>query len=141
MELTKSFHFEWTKDMSVGEATIDAQHERLLGQVNTLIDAMVFGAASKEVAEAMHFFEQYIDEHLAYEEEYMEKLGFADIAEHKKKHDEFRAKYAAFKANLQGGHTSETMLVEIEGFLGWWWVNHIGHEDKKYYLAGKKSVQ
>jgi hemerythrin-like metal-binding protein len=128
-------HFDWTEDMSVGESTIDAQHQRLLSQLNKVIDAMVFGEASKEVAEALKFFEQYINEHLAYEEDYMQRRGYRDIDEHKKKHQDFRDKYADFKKKLDAGTTPESVLVEIEGFLGEWWLEHIGHEDRKYYLA------
>lgn len=128
-------HFDWTEEMSVGENTIDAQHQRLLSQLNKVIDAMVFGAGSKEVTEALSFFEQYIKEHLAYEEDYMQRRGYHDIDEHKKKHHVFMDKYADFKKKLDSGMTPANVLVEIEGFLGNWWIEHIGHEDRKYYLA------
>ena len=121
--------------MSVGENTIDAQHQKLLAQLNKIIDAMFFGEASKEVAEAVHFFEAYVNEHLQYEEKYMERRGYADIEEHKQRHEDFRKKYANFKHTLESGQASETTLIEMEGFLGHWWTEHIGHEDKKYYLA------
>jgi hemerythrin-like metal-binding protein len=130
-----NIHFEWTKEMSVGEDTIDAQHQKLLSQLNKVIDAMVFGPASKEVSEALGFFEQYINEHLSYEEGYMKRRGYLDIDEHEKKHQDFRNKYADFKKRLDSGTTSESILVEMEEFLGEWWLEHIGHEDKKYYLA------
>lgn len=130
-----ALHFEWTPAMSVGEQMIDSQHQRLLGQVNTLIDAMVFGSASTEVTTALDFLEQYINEHLSYEEEYMERRGFRDLTEHKAKHAEFRNKYAAFKAKLDAGETPDTVLVGIEEFLGQWWIDHIGHEDHAYFLA------
>lgn len=130
-----SVHFEWTQDMTVGENTIDAQHRKLLSQLNTVIDLMVFGATPKEIAEAVGFFERYINEHLAYEEEYMKRRGFTEIEEHKGKHQDFRTKYAEFKDKLNDGSTSTAILVEMEAFLGRWWIEHIGHEDKKYYLA------
>ncbi len=125
--------------MSVGESTIDAQHQRLLSQLNKVIDAMGFGEASKEVAEALRFFEQYINEHLAYEENYMQQHGYRGIDEHKKKHKDFRDRYADFKKKLDSGTTPESVLVEMEGFLGNWWIEHIGHEDRKYYLALREA--
>lgn len=128
-------HFDWTEKMSIGESTIDAQHQRLLSQLNKVIDAMMFGAESKEVAEALSFFEQYIKEHLAYEEDYMQRHGYFDLDEHKKKHQNFRDNYADFKKKLDSGMTPANVLVEIEGFLGNWWIEHIGDEDRKYYLA------
>jgi len=130
-----SIHFEWSADLSVGEATIDAQHQRLLAQVNKLIDAMVYGAGSEEVASAVAFLGQYANEHLDYEEEYMERLGFKDLTQHKARHDDFRKKYDDFKTELASGKTSETVLIEMEEFLGQWWINHMGYEDRKYHEA------
>jgi len=134
-ENRSAIHFEWTESMSVGEIVIDAKHQKLLAQLNKVIDAMVFGAASIEVAEALGFFEHYVSGHLAYEEAYMQRRGYNDIVEHKKKHQKFRDTYADFKKKLDSGATSTNTLVEMEGFLGQWWIEHIGHEDQKYYLA------
>lgn len=128
-------HFEWNEGLSVGEATIDTQHQKLLAQVNELIDAMVYGADSKEVASAVAFLGQYADEHLVYEEAYMERLGFKDLAHHKTIHDDFRKKYSEFKTRLEAGKTPENVLIEMEGFLGQWWLGHIGYEDRKYHEA------
>ena len=121
--------------MSVGEDTIDAQHQKLLAQLNKVIDATVFGATSSQVVEALRFFEQYVNEHLAYEEAYMQRRKYQGIEEHKKKHQEFRDTYADFKRKLESGVTPTKALIGIEGFLGEWWTEHIGHEDQKYYLA------
>jgi hemerythrin-like metal-binding protein len=136
-----SIHFEWAQDMSVGEATIDAQHQKLLKQVNAVIDAMAFGATSTQVTDALGFFEQYIDEHLSYEEQYMQERNFGDFDHHVALHQSFRDKYADFKAKLASGQTPNDVLIDIEEFLGGWWVDHIGHEDHKYFLALGASNQ
>ena len=121
--------------MSVGEPTIDMQHQKLLKQVNTVIETMVFGAHSDEVTEALKFFEQYTNEHLSYEESYMERLGYADLAHHKQKHQDFRKTYEAFKEKVQAGKTPDAVLVQMEQFLGTWWIEHIGYEDQKYHAT------
>jgi hemerythrin-like metal-binding protein len=126
-------HFEWTADMSVGEMTIDVQHQRLLSQLNKVIDAMIYGAASKEVAEAVDFFKEYVDDHLIYEEDYMARRGYAAIDEHEKKHQDFRDTYQTFHDKLTSGVTPDNLLMEMEVYLGNWWTEHILHEDKKYY--------
>lgn len=131
----KNAHFEWTPDMTVGEEMIDSQHQRLLAQLNKVIDAMIYGEASQEVASAVAFFGQYADEHLAYEEAYMDRRGYAAIEEHEKWHQEFRDTYADFKQKLEGHVTPDNLLMEMEVYLGSWWTNHILHEDKKYYEA------
>lgn len=127
-------HFEWTPDMTVGEPTIDAQHQRLLAQLNTVMDAMIYGATSEEVASAIRFFKEYVDEHLAYEEAYMARRGYTDIVEHEKKHQNFRDTYQSFHDRIAEGGTPASLLMEMEVYLGEWWTGHILHEDKKYYL-------
>jgi len=130
-----STHFEWTPDMSVGEETIDAQHQRLLAQLNKVIDAMLFGAESEEIVRAVDFFKTYADEHLAYEEAYMAQRGYSHLAEHQKYHDDFREKYRAFHEQLTSRHAPDGLLMEMEVYLGDWWMHHILLEDKKYYEA------
>lgn len=129
-----STHFEWTPDMTVGEPTIDAQHKRLLAQLNAVMDAMIYGATSEEVSSAVNFFKEYVDEHLAYEEAYMARRGYTDIAEHEKKHQDFRDTYQSFHDKLVAGVTPASLLMDMEVYLGEWWAGHILHEDKKYYL-------
>jgi len=121
--------------MSVGEPMIDSQHQKLLNQVNKVIDSMVFGARSEEVKTAVDFFKQYADEHFAYEEAYMESLAYKDIVDHKALHKEFINKYNDFRALLDGGTALDAVLIDVEGFLGQWWVDHIGHEDQKYHAS------
>ena len=128
-------HFEWTSDMSVGEATIDRQHQRLLMQLNIVIDAVLNKVDSKEVVSAVAFFKQYADEHLLYEEAYMARHRYEGVADHIKKHQEFRDTYASLQDKLINSATPENLLLEIESFLGGWWTRHILHEDKKYYEA------
>ena len=128
-------HFEWTETMSVGEPIIDAQHQKLLAQLNKVIDAMVSDVGSKEVVDALAFFEQYMNEHFSYEEKYMLEHSYAELEEHKKKHQSFKDKYSDFKNKLDAGTTPGQVLIGIEEFLGEWWLEHIGHEDRKYYLA------
>lgn len=121
--------------MSVGEKAIDAQHQKLLTQVNALIEAMVFGPTSKEVNEALKFFDEYINEHFSYEENYMQRRGFLNIEQHKIRHQDFRNKYSEFLEKLKNSTTSREVLIEMEEFLGRWWLEHIGHEDREYYIA------
>jgi hemerythrin-like metal-binding protein len=126
-------NFQWTKDMSVDENNIDHQHQRLLEQLNKVIEAMVFGTSSKEVSEAVSFFDQYFREHFVYEENYMREHRYPALEEHKVQHGDFIKKYFAFKDKLDSGTNSDKLIMEIETYLGKWWIEHIGKEDQKYH--------
>jgi len=132
--------FQWTKSISVGNDTIDAQHQRLLAQVNKIIDAVALGSNSKELQEVIGFFDEYIKEHFSYEEAYMKSINYPDIEEHRKKHYEFIKNYNKFKEEFNQNVDKDKLTMEIEVYIGDWWIDHIGKEDKKYqlFLENKK---
>ncbi len=128
-------HFDWTKDMSVGDATLDEQHKKLLGQINAIIDRIAGGGIilEKDLVLAMNFFVDYVRQHLTYEEAYMAQGGYPELEEHKKKHAEFFKKYEEIRQRIaESKELPDMLLVDIERYLGNWWLGHIGHEDKKY---------
>ncbi len=129
--------FEWTPAISVGDAIIDAQHQRLLGEVNTLLSYIVSEKNDELVMEAVSFLDKYISEHLYYEEQYMAEHKFPEIEEHKKLHKDFIDHYKIFHEQLKAGVSRETLALDIEQYIGNWWLNHIGKEDHKYamYIA------
>jgi len=124
--------FEWTSDISVGNDKIDQQHQRLLGQVNILLSYIVSGEKNEIVIEAVSFLDRYINEHFTYEEQYMMEHKYPDIENHIKHHKDFIEHYNNFKKRLNAGISKETLALEIENYIGNWWLEHIGHEDKKY---------
>lgn len=132
--------FQWTKSISVGNDIIDAQHQRLLSQINKIVDAVALGANSKELQEVISFFDEYIKEHFSYEEAYMKNINYPDIEEHIKKHHYFIENYNKFKDEFNHNFDKEKLTMEIEVYIGNWWIDHIGKEDKKYqlFLESKK---
>ncbi len=124
--------FEWTPEISVGDEKIDGQHQRLLGQVNTLLSYIVSEKNDAIVIDAVSFLDKYISEHLAYEEQYMTEHKYPDIENHIKYHKDFIEHYKTFKERLNAGVSRENLALEIEQYIGNWWLDHIGKEDRKY---------
>ena len=124
--------FEWTPEISVGDEKIDGQHQRLLGQVNTLLSYIVSEKNDAIVIDAVSFLDKYISEHLAYEEQYMTEHKYPDIENHIKYHKDFIEHYKTFKERLNAGVSRESLALDIEQYIGNWWLDHIGKEDKKY---------
>ena len=134
------FLFEWTPKISVGDETIDKQHQKLLGQVNTLLSAVVSGLNDQTTLEAVAFLDTYITDHLLYEEKYMKEHNFPDIENHIKMHRDFIEHYKIFKDNLTKGVSKEILALDIEQYIGNWWIEHIGIADKQYalFIQGQK---
>jgi len=126
--------FEWTPDLSVGENHIDEQHQKLLARVNELLEAILQGEAQEVIADTIQFFDRYAQEHFQYEEEYMRENGYPGLAEHQLQHQGFEKQYKEFKRNLASGMDKEQLALQVENYLGKWWLQHIGEDDKQYSL-------
>ncbi|MBU6370585.1 MAG: hemerythrin family protein [Patescibacteria group bacterium] len=129
--------FEWTKDMSVGDETIDRQHQQLLKEIDILLSVLIAGADETAIASAVAFLSDYIATHLAYEEEYMRQHGYPDIDFHISLHRDFIDHYELFKKEVTDGVPRKELISEIAQYVGAWWLKHILIEDKKYarYVA------
>lgn len=128
------YEFNWTKDMSVGEKHIDEQHQGLLSQTNKIIYAIASGNRLSVVDEALSFYDKYISDHLAYEEEYMRKIGYPNIEQHLEQHKSFINTYNLLKEKRKSGVSDNELIFEFEAHIGNWWIEHIGKVDKQYYL-------
>lgn len=131
--------FEWTPDISVGDEIIDRQHQKLLKEVNELLSALVSGSADTEIGKTVAFLSEYINEHLAYEEKYMEEHKYPEIEFHKSLHKNFIDHYEMFKKELTDGVQKKELIMEVEAYIGNWWIQHIRNEDKKYALFIKEK--
>ena len=125
--------FEWTPDISVGEPNIDGQHQKLLGEVNTILSNLIAGADDNIIREAISFLNDYIDTHFAYEEKYMQDHGYPEFETHKSFHQDFIKHYDDFKQKFENKTVPRTELIsQVETYIGNWWLQHIKIADKKY---------
>ncbi len=139
---------KWDQSISVTEKTIDAQHKKILSQIVILEKAALSKDSLPILRQSIHFLSIYIKDHLAYEENYMEKNKYPKLEEHKKIHEEFIKSYEKFKDEFtmdtsKGIGTdalSKEYAKKIHKFLGWWWMNHIKVVDHKYceFISGDK---
>lgn len=125
--------FTWNPSMSVGDEKLDSQHRHLLAQVNTLLDALAGGKNNLIVIEqVLKFLNQYIEEHFADEERYMEEHQYPHLQEHRELHARFIERYTNMKKRIYTFDSIEGMLIDLEDHLGRWWIDHIGGADKDY---------
>lgn len=128
--------FEWQDEYSIGDATIDAQHRKLIDILNRLHDLLNDETLDQASAEAGKVFDQladYVMTHFAYEEQVMADAGYPvdKVVEHKWQHDTLLAKVQEVMHAYQDGNTKA--LAELLPFLyGDWLIDHICHSDKAY---------
>ncbi len=120
----------WSDNLAVGNATIDNQHQKLVGMVNDLHDAMIKRQGRQMLASLLVKLANYAGTHFACEEKLMQQAGYQGYEQHKAIHEQFNTRVAALKARFEGGESSVT--IDAMNFLRDWLQNHILQTDKKY---------
>ena len=124
---------EWNDSLKVGHSVIDRDHERLVGLINKLGDAMSDGHGKDACGAVLDELIDYTQTHFANEERLMATHGYGDSVAHRAEHaklikdvQEFRIKYASGTA---------TLSVFLLRFLMEWLTHHILQSDKKLAQA------
>ncbi len=120
----------WNKNLSVNVPDLDAQHQKLIGMINDLHDAMAKGQARNMLKPLLDRLIQYTVTHFRYEEQYMQQIQYAKLAEHKGEHERLTNQVQNFAQKFDSGELSVT--IEIMNFLRDWLTNHIQRVDKQY---------
>jgi hemerythrin len=125
----------WKEFYSVGNPSLDAQHQQIIGVINELYDAMEKKSTQQVIKPILDSLVKYTFEHFKREEEAMVSVEYPDFTEHKALHDKIRQKTLDLKDNADFV-TGQNLLA----FLKEWWVGHIQTEDKKYAPFLEASV-
>ncbi len=121
---------EWNNSHSVNIKEIDAQHQKLVGLMNSLFEAMRSGNSKETLGVILNEMVNYAVYHFKTEEELMSKYKFPLIEEHVKEHSDFKAKAADLVARYE--NSTAVISIEVMNFLRDWVNNHIMDTDKKY---------
>ena len=116
---------------------IDRQHQKLVGFLNELYDAMKKGKGNEALKKVFGGLVLYTKTHFADEEKLLADNGYPDYAAHKAKHEKMTAKVMEMHKDFLAGKISSP--VQITNFLKDWLAKHIMETDRKYgpYLNGK----
>ena len=120
----------WQRNYSVGVPSIDFQHEKLVGIINTLYDRISNGKASEGFSELLSRLRAYADDHFRHEEILLGDVNYSDLKDQNSSHNSYRARVA----ELSGAGCDPSELLS---FLKDWWVYHITKSDMLYKDALK----
>jgi hemerythrin len=121
---------EWNNSFSVGVSEIDLQHQKLVGIINDLHDAMLQGKGKAVLEEIIRGLVDYAGAHFLTEETYFDQFRYPDAGSHKEEHSAFTQKVAEFKDGFDAGKLA--LSITVMDFLSSWLRNHIMVADKKY---------
>lgn len=119
---------QWDPCFSVGNETIDAQHQDFLAQCNALADCLDAGGDAK-VGEFDRCFAALMASartHFATEEALLAARGYPDLDAHRSEREEYEFLAAEIVT------TENFDRNELQTFLALWWVGHIMGAARSY---------
>ena len=122
--------FAWQEAFSVRIASLDAQHQRLLGMLNALNEAVVAQKEAGVVKAILDDFVNYAAEHFHHEEKLMRLADYAGREEHKAEHKRLLGQLQLLREDVGRGATQ--LSPAIMGLLGDWLRHHLESSDQSY---------
>jgi len=115
--------------MSTGDPRVDADHQRLIGYLNEMHEAMLSGRGKEVVGEILDKLCAYAKEHFTREEALWKKAKYAGFAEHKKEHEECLNRVGELRACFATSGVS--LAVDVMSFMHTWLKAHTLKSDKE----------
>jgi hemerythrin-like metal-binding protein len=120
----------WKNDYSVGVVKFDDDHVIILNLIDTYLTQSDSGLDLNTVRFIIDQLGDYSQTHFKDEEEYMEKIGYPRLNDHRRRHHEMLDQLTYIRDQCEKGEAS---VVEVTAkFLHDWWDNHILIEDMAY---------
>jgi hemerythrin-like metal-binding protein len=120
---------QWSGALGAGIIWMDYQHQTLIEKINFLYNAILEKKGEDFIAETVAFIDDYILNHFALEEKYMEACSYPERSEHVGDHDQFRKNIQDLKTltNTKGELMAESLCYDLFE----WFKSHIRTTDKK----------
>jgi len=78
---------EWIEDFSVGNASIDQEHQALIVQINHLYEQISLPVYTEKIESMLDELQSDFSAHFALEELLMQEAGFAEFEAHREDHE------------------------------------------------------
>lgn len=129
---------EWQAEYSVGDSKMDADHLIILNLINEYQNLAASKSTREHAAFLIKELETYTKHHFNSECEYLARIAYPGLEEHKKIHAEMLNVLAYLKEQYD---TDADISKKVSAFLSEWWETHILIEDMKYKEFAKISPE
>ena len=124
-------YYDWSKELEIGEETVDSQHKWLVDTYNTLMSNYQTEHAVNGLVTSLTYLYEYTEKHFNYEEALQLKCGFPGYVKHKQLHDDFKQTALNLVSQLEKEGPSDGLAARLNAVIGAWLIRHIKMEDSK----------
>ena len=121
--------YKWDSSLESGYEKVDNQHKQLVTAVNNLMEASASGKGDKAVMDTLEFLTGYAVKHFADEEKLQVQFSYPDYLNHKRIHDDFKAKVGELVQRVNKDGPTVQVIDEVSTIIGAWLLNHIKGDD------------
>ncbi|MDO9597522.1 MAG: bacteriohemerythrin [Azoarcus sp.] len=118
----------WTPDLSIGVASLDDDHKKLIDTLNEVYDALLLDRSASILRPALNHLNHYVVDHFAREEAWMCDQNDPNLPRHLTEHLALRDHIERLIA-LQDMPDDERS-IELLIILRNWLLGHITHSDR-----------
>jgi len=133
----------WSKELEIGDETIDMQHKDLIEKFNAFMSACTAEQGQEELESSLDFLCEYTVKHFTDEEALQRRINYPEYKKHKQLHDEFQVRVANLADLFKQKGPSDAIVARISTDVGEWLITHVKWEDTKLasYLKKDENVQ
>ena len=126
-ELIKKY--TWKDEYNVEIESIDQQHQKLLENLNRLVDIINKGECKKRVSEIFFSLVHFAENYFTKEEMLFKNYKYPNFSVHKDAHNNFIKQIIKFQEDYKSG--LDSVCIQLYSFLEEWFKNHILKYDKE----------
>ena len=122
--------FLWTPELSVGVASIDAQHQELFQRVNALLVAVGGERQESEILATLAFLGDYVVTHFEDEERLMRETGYPAFPIQRAEHEQFTGTFRQLRAKFARHGIDAILAQDVRRDVCDWLVRHVQRTDR-----------
>ena len=127
-----SIKFLWNEKYSIGNPEFDEQHKRIFDLANSLTEE----TNVEEIKRIIWRMFKHTNEHFVAEENMMKEMGYPQLFEHRKLHDELITKLSQISTH---SFDNDQAVFQFRKFIYDWIIDHIMNADKNYFSYVKEK--
>jgi hemerythrin len=122
----------WKEEYAIGHFQTDHEHKELISLANRVIGFSNKGESTRIIKGALDTLNNYAKIHFRNEESYMERIGYKDLEQHKKCHQELIER---MNRTIEETVNLDDLVHQLKRLMVVWVIEHIIDEDSKIKAA------